>query len=74
MMTSHPLAVVGSNMHSYEEFLMTASRSISFAPTIEPTVEVGKWAQKAEIAEPGAEFRPADTGAACCDPAPCCCA
>ena len=72
MMTSHPLAEVGSNMHSYDEFLMTSSKEHSFAPTIESTVEVGKWAQKAEIAEPGAELRPTDTDAACCDPAPCC--
>jgi hypothetical protein len=66
MMTSHPLALVGSKMHSYEE--------VSFAPTVEETVLTGKWAQKAEIAELGDEVRPTSVVAPCCCPAPCGCA
>jgi hypothetical protein len=71
MMTSHPLALVGSKMHSYEEFSMTALNSHSFAPTVEETVLAGKCAQKAEIAEPGDEVRPTSVVAPRCCPAPC---
>jgi hypothetical protein len=58
-------------MHSYVEFSMTASKLRSFAPTIEETVETGKWAQKAEMAVCGVELSPVSTDAARCDPVSC---
>jgi hypothetical protein len=74
MMTSHPLVFVGMKMHSYEPFEMTASKSASFASTIEEIVETGKWAQKAAMVKLGAELRAGRADVALSVAVPCCCA